>query len=125
LDTWRLESVCSDPVFLAARRADHWTRLVADRRYVATVLHAGLRGLAVGARQIHGAVRIWHGSRDRLLSPLGSRLLLRLLGSRDKSLRIVVGAEHGLIWDVAHGPVVIDEVTRWVLSGAHDAGSAE
>lgn len=116
LDTWRLESVCSDQTFLAARRADPFTRLTADRTYVGAVLHAGLRGVLICAHQVRGSVRIWHGSRDRLLSPLGSRLLLLLLGSRDKSLRIVTGAEHGLIWDRAHGPAVIDEVTQWVMS---------
>jgi alpha-beta hydrolase superfamily lysophospholipase len=119
LDTWRLESVSSDPAFLAARRADPWTRLVADRRYVGAVLRAGFRGVLVGARQVRGSVRIWHGARDRLLSPLGSRFLLKLIGSRDKSLRVVPGAEHGLIWDRVHGPAVIAEVTQWVLSGAN------
>lgn len=112
--TWRLDSISTNPTFVAARRADGLTLRSVGRSYVRTVGGAAVRGF-FRSSHLTGRARIWQGTEDRVLNPLGAKILLRRLGSNQKSLELVQ-AEHGLIWDTRTGPLVIAAVAEWVRS---------
>jgi alpha-beta hydrolase superfamily lysophospholipase len=114
--TWRLEAVSSNTEFITAIESDPATLLTSNRAYVFSAFEATIRAVSLGAAQIHSPVRIWQGEADRLLNPVGARLLRRALKSREKTLVLVPTGEHGLIWDLTNGDLVCREVGTWLSS---------
>ncbi len=114
---WRVEDGSRSATFIEQRRADPLALSNVDRRYVWSVARAVVRALISGAPSLAGEVRIWHGTGDKILSPLGSRILMRRLRTADASLRIVSGGDHGLLWDPEHGVQVTSEVADWLCEG--------
>ena len=66
------------------------------------------RSLATNA-----SVQILHGDGDKVLSPVGSRFLYHRLRSPDKSLVILPGANHTLIWDQS-SRAVFTVMSNWI-----------
>jgi alpha-beta hydrolase superfamily lysophospholipase len=62
-----------------------------------------------------------HGTADKLTAPSGSRDLVALAGSRDKTLRLYDGFFHDLVHEPGHERVVAD-MTHWL--DAHAGGDA-
>jgi alpha-beta hydrolase superfamily lysophospholipase len=111
---WRLATVSGNENFIAEVERDPTTLTTCDRAYVAAAIDATFRVLTSGARHVASEVRIWQGDGDGLLSPLGAKILLRMLGSTEKSLVTVKGGEHGLVWDLANGEEVRRSVADWL-----------
>jgi alpha-beta hydrolase superfamily lysophospholipase len=84
---------------LAAAAAEIWTRL--DRLIL--------------------PILALHGTRDQLTAPSGSRSLIALAPSRDKTLRIYEGLAHDLVHE-PDGAKVEDDVLAWLA--AHTGGPA-
>lgn len=111
---WRLDSVSSNPQFVSERRSDPHAMAQATRQYVWVVARSTVAALLIAPR-LTRPVQIWHGTGDQLLNPWGSRILARRIGSSDTTVRMVPGADHGLVWDAVHGPAVSREVGRWIV----------
>jgi len=85
-------------------------------------------GLAAGAAQIWAGVDrltlpilALHGTVDRLTAASGSRALIEIAPSRDKTLRIYEGFSHDLVHE-PQGAKVEDDILAWI--GAHTGGPA-
>lgn len=59
------------------------------------------------------SVQILHGDGDKVLSPVGSRILYHRLKSPDKSLVILPGANHILFWD-QYSRAVFTIMSNWI-----------
>ena len=85
-------------------------------------------GLAIAELMLGKAGRIdtptliVHGDRDTVISPLGSKLLYKMLNVADKKLAIFPDGYHTLIWD-STGPEVFAFIREWMaerLGGRRD-----
>ena len=111
---WRVEEVSRNHEFIETLRTDGLTLDSVNRRYVATVAQAAVHAFILGAPRTRGSVRIWHGAQDRVLSPLGSRLLSARLRNAAATFRLIPGADHGLLWDPELGGAIAEEVADWL-----------
>jgi alpha-beta hydrolase superfamily lysophospholipase len=72
------------------------------------------------AEQFQLPVLLLHGQRDGVACPSTARALFDRLGSRDKTFRILPGAQHGDL-DPIWGPDWWNEVRDWLESRVHSA----
>lgn len=72
-------------------------------------------------RELRVPVLVVHGSADRAPNPSGSRELVRLLASSDKTLSIIPRGLHNLLDDTT-GPEVVELILAWVDRRPANAG---
>jgi len=113
----RLDALSDNQRVLAAIRESGWTPQYSSAGYVFNAFRASARALI--APSAAGFNWVIHGDRDRLVSPLGSRLLVARLGSRRCHLTILPNVEHGVLWDARSGQDVVDAVAEF-CSAADD-----
>ena len=110
---WRLEVSSGDRGFVQQRRSDSMGLDVVGRSYVSNIAGAAGRLVAGGGVTVSCPVLVLHGARDRALSPLGSRLLLKRLRTPTKRLVVLPNAYHTLFWDT-YSPEVFAEIEGFI-----------
>ena len=73
--------------------------------------------------RIDSPTLVLHGARDAIISPLGSKLLYKMLNVPDKKLAIFPDGFHTLIWD-STAPEVFAFIKAWMSErlGRHRDG---
>ena len=61
---------------------------------------------------------IMHGADDRLTPPSGSELVDELVGSRDKTLRLIPGMRHEIL-NEPERDAVIGEIVAWLIAHSY------
>lgn len=105
--------VSKDPAVVAAYDADP---LVFHGKVPAGIAGAMLRtmaGFAARLPSLRIPLLVLHGAEDKLVNPEGSRLVDKLAGSPDKTLKIYPGLFHE-IFNEPEQDLVLDDVTSWL-----------
>jgi len=71
------------------------------------------RRVIAGLPRLHLPVLVMHGTKDRLVSPAGSKLIAERVGSVDKTLTLYDGLFHE-IFNEPERDQVLDEVVAWL-----------
>lgn len=109
----RLRSGSRDSRFVFERSEDTIALQTISPKYVLRIGEAIGKLMTQGSLSTQAPVLILHGNRDNILSPWGSRLLHHRLRSPDKSLVILPGAYHTLLWDDT-SPTVFNIIGSWI-----------
>ena len=97
------EQIASDPLMYLGRV--RWLTLGT----AATIAHANW---ALYPR-LHVPLLALHGTADRNTDPAGSRLLIDVASSSDKTLHLVEGGTHSLLDDI-DGEATVDVILEWI-----------
>lgn len=108
----RLNAISDNDAFLAEIRSSGLTPNYSSAGYVWGAVCAATS--AVVAPRGAGTNWILHGLDDRLVSPIGSRLLARRLGSTAR-LTMLPGVEHGVLWDRRVGAKIAEEIAAFAV----------
>ncbi|MDA1188693.1 MAG: alpha/beta fold hydrolase [Chloroflexi bacterium] len=95
---WRLLLSTRDPEFVRMRSTDAITFNRVSGMYLLDIGLAAV-GNILGGGTLSCPVLMVHGGEDKVVSPLGARLIAKRLKTPDTTLNIVEGAEHTVPWD--------------------------
>lgn len=101
----RLRMGSNNDVFPEMRTNDPDAMQAVSPQYMLRIGEAIARLMARRSLATKTPVLILHGDGDKVLSPLGSRVLFQRIKSPDKNLMIIPGANHTLFWDQASSAV--------------------
>lgn len=110
----RLEESSRDQQFISYRREDPLAYKVVSISYLMGIAALANRWKSHIAPLITVPTLVCHGRKDPLIDPEGSRLLYRLLGSKDKSLCFYDDVPHTLLWD-PETPHLLEDTAKWIL----------
>ena len=113
------EDFSSDPLVGKAMTADPLISQGPGPARTAWGLIDGIRMIWAHTDGLTLPILALHGTRDSLTAPTGSRELIRVVPSTDKTLRIYEGLYHDLLHEPKH-KIVEDDVLAWL--GAHTGG---
>jgi alpha-beta hydrolase superfamily lysophospholipase len=110
----------SDPAVVKALGADPLVSQPPGPASTAAGLVAGIRRIWANADRLTMPLLALHGTRDKLTAPSGSRALVRVAASTDKTLEIYDGFFHDLLHE-PRGAEVAADILAWLdprVSGA-------
>ncbi|MCI0438335.1 MAG: lysophospholipase, partial [Chloroflexi bacterium] len=84
-------------------------------RYILRIAQAIASVFLRKSLTISAPTLIIHGGKDRILSPLGSRLLNLRIKAPEKRLVILPEAYHTLLWDKSSSAEVLALMEDWIL----------
>lgn len=113
----RLTSGSRDPEFIENKRNDRLALREVSPAYVLRIGQAIARALLRPRIRVECPVFIAHGESDRILSPVGSRVLHFRINCPDKQLVMFPQAYHTLFWDPV-SPQLFAQLTDWIQSQA-------
>jgi len=111
----------TDPAIGKALVADPLVEQGAGPGRTAAGLADGAARIWAGADHLTMPILALHGTADRLTAPSGSRALIQLVPTTDKTLRIYDGFAHDLVHE-PKGAQVEDDILAWLA--AHTGGPA-
>lgn len=109
----RLETAAGNPDYTARRVTDPEAVNSVGFKYIFRIFFAILRLLHRRSLSIRASTLIIHGGMDKILSPRGSRLLMRRIKAPDKRLDVLPDAHHTLLWD-SSSPEVLAIIKAWI-----------
>ena len=109
----RLRVGSNDSVFPDLRVRDPDAIQAVSPLYALRIGQAVARLMARRSLATNTSVLILHGDSDKVLSPLGSRILYQRLKSPDKDLVALPGANHTLFWDQP-SQAVFSIISNWI-----------
>ncbi|MDA0769535.1 MAG: alpha/beta fold hydrolase [Chloroflexi bacterium] len=109
----RLRMGSNDAVFPELRISDPDAMQSVSPRYLSRIGETVGRLMVRRSLTTKTPVLILHGERDKILSPVGSRILYHRLKSPDKSLLILPGANHTLFWDQS-SHAIFSVISNWI-----------
>ena len=115
LSGWRLSIGSRDTDFISLRRSDTLALMTVSPTYILRISQGILSTMLKASLVVECPVFIAHGSRDNVLSPIGSRLLNLRLRCPEKRLRILPDAFHPLFWDPCRR-LLFAELADWVVT---------
>jgi alpha-beta hydrolase superfamily lysophospholipase len=113
LTGWRLTVSSADEDFIRERRTNELAQSSVSVGYL-TRLGRAILGLGLVRRvRIDCPVLLAYGSDDRVVAPWGCRRLYSRISNPDKTLLVVQGARHTVLWD-PHRSTFYDGLARWI-----------
>ncbi len=115
LDGWRLTAASDSSGFVGGRRGDPLSINSVSVRYILRIAQAIASVFLRKSLTVSAPTLILHGGKDRILSPLGSRLLNSRIKAPEKRLVILPRAYHTLLWDKSSSAEVFALIEDWIL----------
>ena len=109
----RLAAASKGSSFSQARAEDPFAIQKVTAGYLMRIGVAIAGLLLGGVGRIDSPTLVVHGERDAVMSPMGSKLLHKMLNVADKKLAIFPDGYHTLIWD-STGPEVFAFIGKWI-----------
>jgi alpha-beta hydrolase superfamily lysophospholipase len=113
LTGWRLAVGSADEDFVKYRRTSTLALSSVSIGYMARLGRAIASIGLVRRVQIECPILLAYGSDDKVVSPLGCRLLFSRIANPDKTLLEVRGARHTVLWD-PHRAKLFSGLARWI-----------
>ena len=114
LDGWRLAAGSDRSGFVGSRRGDPLAINAVSPSYIMRITQAIAKVFLRKSLSTNAPTLIIHGGKDRILSPLGSRLLKLRLKAPEKRLVILPDAHHTLMWDATSTAAAMTLIEDWL-----------